>query len=166
MLRFDHHQIRDVVYEELSQLLREEYHGLVADALEADLQGRIRCAYGPHHARMINFLRSSAWRHEQRGDYDTAIARLRDMREAFVGKIRDENAEARRRHTAKDSAARAVSLNEARENRVQVDWSTWTPTVPAAPGPQVFDDYPLAELRDAQQAFIGKRHTGNIVVVP
>jgi NADPH:quinone reductase-like Zn-dependent oxidoreductase len=26
--------------------------------------------------------------------------------------------------------------------------------------------YPLAELRDAQQAFIDKRHTGNIVVVP
>jgi NADPH:quinone reductase-like Zn-dependent oxidoreductase len=26
--------------------------------------------------------------------------------------------------------------------------------------------YPLAELRDAQAAFIAKEHTGNIVVIP
>ncbi len=32
--------------------------------------------------------------------------------------------------------------------------------------PMLAATYPLSELRDAQAAFIAKRHTGNIVVLP
>jgi tetratricopeptide (TPR) repeat protein len=37
--RFDHHQIREILYEGLSERLREEYHGLVAEAIEAGARG-------------------------------------------------------------------------------------------------------------------------------
>ncbi len=32
--------------------------------------------------------------------------------------------------------------------------------------PMLAATYPLSELREAQAAFIAKRHTGNIVVIP
>ena len=71
-----------------------------------------------------------------------------DMRADFVEKIRGENEEARRRHKAKDSAGRSIRLDAARENRVKIDWTAWTPTKPAMPGVHVLEDYPLRELRD------------------
>jgi len=39
--RFDHHQIQEVVYEDLPRRLREEYHRLTADAF-ADREGYAR----------------------------------------------------------------------------------------------------------------------------
>jgi len=71
-----------------------------------------------------------------------------DLSAAFVEKIRAENEDARRRHIAKDSAARALSLEKARANKPDIDWSGWQPTTPAMPGVHVLDDYSLAELRD------------------
>ncbi len=71
-----------------------------------------------------------------------------DLSEDFVKKIRAENEDARRRHTAKDSAGRALSLEAARANKADIDWSAWQPTPPAMPGVHVLDDYSLAELRD------------------
>jgi 5-methyltetrahydrofolate--homocysteine methyltransferase len=71
-----------------------------------------------------------------------------DMKDAFVAKVRDENADARRRHGAKDSEARGVTLDRARENRVKIHWPAWKPAKPAQTGVHVLDDYPLAELRE------------------
>jgi 5-methyltetrahydrofolate--homocysteine methyltransferase len=71
-----------------------------------------------------------------------------DQKDGFVAKVRAENEDARRRHVAKDSAARAATLEDARANKVAVDWSVWQPTAPDQPGVHVLDDYSLAELRD------------------
>jgi 5-methyltetrahydrofolate--homocysteine methyltransferase len=71
-----------------------------------------------------------------------------DLSEDFVKKIRAENEDARCRHTAKDSAGRALSLEAARANKAFVDWSAWQPTPPTMSGVHVLDDYSLAELRD------------------
>ncbi len=71
-----------------------------------------------------------------------------DMKDAFVAKVRDENKDARRRHGAKNSAARGVSLEQARENRVKIHWPAWKPTRPAQTGVHVLEDYPLEELRE------------------
>jgi 5-methyltetrahydrofolate--homocysteine methyltransferase len=71
-----------------------------------------------------------------------------DQKDDFVAKVRAENEDARRRHVAKDSAARAATLAEARANKVKIHWPDWQPTKPARPGIHVLEDYSLAELRD------------------
>jgi 5-methyltetrahydrofolate--homocysteine methyltransferase len=71
-----------------------------------------------------------------------------DQKDGFVAKVRAENEDARRRHVAKDSAARAATLEEARANKVKIHWPDWQPTTPAMPGIHVLEDYSLAELRD------------------
>ena len=71
-----------------------------------------------------------------------------DKKGDFVDKVRAENEDARRRHVAKDSAARAATLAEARANKVKIHWPDWQPTKPARPGIHVLEDYSLAELRD------------------
>ena len=71
-----------------------------------------------------------------------------DQKDDFVDKVRAENEDARRRHVAKDSAARAATLAEARANKVKIHWPDWQPTKPARPGIHVLEDYSLAELRD------------------
>jgi len=51
---FDHHQIQDALYQGLAPLLREQYHGLIADALgrgAAPLAGRAAWAYCYHSFR-------------------------------------------------------------------------------------------------------------------
>jgi 5-methyltetrahydrofolate--homocysteine methyltransferase len=71
-----------------------------------------------------------------------------DQKDDFIAKVRAENEDARRRHVAKDSAARAVSLEDARANKVKIHWPDWQPTTPAKPGIHVLEDYSLAELRE------------------
>jgi 5-methyltetrahydrofolate--homocysteine methyltransferase len=71
-----------------------------------------------------------------------------DQKDDFVAKVRAENEDARRRHVAKDSAARAATLDEARANKVKIHWPDWQPTKPAMAGIHVLEDYSLAELRD------------------
>ena len=71
-----------------------------------------------------------------------------DQKAAFIEKTRAENEDARRRHVAKDSAARAVTLDEARQNKVDIQWADWKPVKPVQPGIHVLDDYSLAELRE------------------
>lgn len=71
-----------------------------------------------------------------------------DLHDAFVADVREQNADARRRHNAKDSAARAVPLTAARANRVEVDWTSWIPVKPPQLGTQLLEDFPLTDLRD------------------
>ncbi len=70
-----------------------------------------------------------------------------EQHEDYVAEVRAENADARRRHGLKDSAARAVSLIKARENKVEIDWANWRPVEPAVLGLHTLEDYPLEELR-------------------
>ena len=70
-----------------------------------------------------------------------------EQHEDYVAEVRAENADARRRHGLKDSAARAVSLIKARENKVEIDWADWRPVEPAVLGLHTLEDYPLEELR-------------------
>ncbi len=58
---FDHHQVQEALYENLSELLRREYHGALAAALEAraqgaerdpeDVDGSVACALADHFLR-------------------------------------------------------------------------------------------------------------------
>ncbi|MCC8535703.1 methionine synthase [Xanthomonas axonopodis pv. poinsettiicola] len=70
----------------------------------------------------------------------------RDLRAAFVAANDADYAEIRARHRNRGDAKRLVSLEKARAQRFDGDWSTYAPPAPRQPGLHVFDDYPLAEL--------------------
>ncbi|WDM69047.1 MULTISPECIES: methionine synthase [Xanthomonas] len=70
----------------------------------------------------------------------------RDLRQAFVAANDADYAEIRARHRNRGDAKRLVSLEKARAQRFDGDWSNYTPLTPRQPGLHVFDDYPLAKL--------------------
>jgi 5-methyltetrahydrofolate--homocysteine methyltransferase len=70
------------------------------------------------------------------------------LRADFVEKNSADQEQTRQRHARKTKGGRLLTLAAARANRVRIDWSGYTPTRPRTPGITVFDDYPLAELRD------------------
>ncbi|MEZ5500282.1 MAG: methionine synthase [Steroidobacteraceae bacterium] len=67
-------------------------------------------------------------------------------RAEYAQQIAEEHDRRREQHARKKRRAPAVSLAAARANRVPVDWSVWQADVPAVPGIQAFDDYPLETL--------------------
>ncbi|MCC8619973.1 methionine synthase [Xanthomonas vesicatoria] len=70
----------------------------------------------------------------------------RDLRQAFVAANDADYAEIRARHRNRGDAKRLVSLEKARAQRFDGDWTNYTPPTPRQPGLHVFDDYPLQEL--------------------
>ena len=53
----------------------------------------------------------------------------------------------RERYAARNEAKSILPIDKARANRTPIDWTGYTPPKPNVLGPQVFEDYPLAELR-------------------
>ncbi|AMJ55436.1 MULTISPECIES: methionine synthase [Stenotrophomonas] len=70
----------------------------------------------------------------------------RDLRESFVAANDADYADIRQRHRNRGDAKRLVSLEHARGQRFNCDWSQYTPPTPNQPGVHVFDDYPLQDL--------------------
>ena len=70
------------------------------------------------------------------------------QREEFLAARREEYEGVRERHEARRAHAEFCSLEEARENRLRIDWAEAAPPVPGVQGVRVFEDYPLADLRD------------------
>ena len=68
------------------------------------------------------------------------------QRGAFEEAVRREQEEARQRHRA-PARARLRPYEEARANRVRLDWRAGPPAAPTFVGRAVIDDQPLAELR-------------------
>ena len=70
------------------------------------------------------------------------------QRDHFVSNIRNEYETVRQRHNARDSRIDWLSLEQARKNKLLVDWQSYQPPVPIKLGIEKFDDYPLTELVD------------------
>ena len=70
------------------------------------------------------------------------------QRDAFVDRTRREYAEVRRQHAGRDRASRRLTLQEARENRLRIDWQATDPPRPSFLGVRALNDYPLRELFD------------------
>lgn len=66
----------------------------------------------------------------------------------YVSKIKHEYAEIREKRAAQQGTVKKLSIAEARANKLQTDWKSYTPPKPKFLGIQVFEKYPLAELRD------------------
>jgi 5-methyltetrahydrofolate--homocysteine methyltransferase len=73
----------------------------------------------------------------------------KDLTDAFMARIRADYAEVRARHRQRGGNKPLVTLEHARGQAFRPDWSRYAPPQPRRPGITVFDDYDLAELRDA-----------------
>ena len=71
-----------------------------------------------------------------------------DLKQKFTESIKAEYDVLRARHKNKQAKIKWLSLEQARTNRVSIDWRAYTPPVPNQLGIHVFNDYPLAELMD------------------
>jgi 5-methyltetrahydrofolate--homocysteine methyltransferase len=66
--------------------------------------------------------------------------------DAYVANIKAENERRREQHRNKSAKAPQLSLPQARAKKFKIDWTAYTPPVPAFLGLKAFDDYPLEEL--------------------
>ena len=66
--------------------------------------------------------------------------------DAFVADTRADYAEVRERHKDKSGAKKLVTLAQARQNRFDGEFDTYTPPVPKQLGVLAFDNYDLTEL--------------------
>ncbi|WP_126457037.1 methionine synthase [Sulfuriflexus mobilis] len=71
-----------------------------------------------------------------------------DLRENFTSALREEYDTVRINHAGRRAQTKWLRLDEARAKKQAIDWGSYIPPVPATMGVQVFDDYPLQELRD------------------
>ncbi len=71
-----------------------------------------------------------------------------DTRDAFMSQIKQDYADKRARHKGRKQTRRQLTLEEARANKTQIDWSQYQPVVPPKLGVQTLDDYPLQDLVD------------------
>jgi len=71
-----------------------------------------------------------------------------ELKPDYVKEIKQEYDTVREQHKGKQSKIKWLTIEQSRENRFKADWESYTPPVPKKLGVTVFDDYPLAELKD------------------
>tara|TARA_R110001583_G_scaffold17679_2_gene71372 strand:- start:165931 stop:168582 length:2652 start_codon:yes stop_codon:yes gene_type:complete len=67
-------------------------------------------------------------------------------RDVFVKELHDEYVAMAERHAAQQLQKKRFALTDARANKAQLDWESYTPVAPAKPGLTVFEDFDLADL--------------------
>ena len=65
----------------------------------------------------------------------------------FVAKLDADYERVRDQHNRKKPRTKPVTLEQARANKVAIDWQNYTPPAPKKPGVHVFDDFDVAILR-------------------
>ncbi|MCI4667607.1 MAG: methionine synthase [Bacteroidia bacterium] len=71
-----------------------------------------------------------------------------DSRNTFVNAVRAEYDKLREGHARRQAEKKYLSLEQARKNKLQLDWGKGVPQKPLKPGITAFEDFPLEELRD------------------
>ncbi len=67
---------------------------------------------------------------------------------AYTIEVKAEYVGVRERHAGRQQTISWLTLEEARHNRVAIDWTSYTPAVPKQTGIHVLNDYPLSELAE------------------
>jgi 5-methyltetrahydrofolate--homocysteine methyltransferase len=70
-----------------------------------------------------------------------------EYRAAYVEKIKAEYEEVRIAHQGRQAKVKWLSLEQARTNKVKLEWQGYEPPAPKQPGVNVFEDYDLQEIR-------------------
>ena len=68
--------------------------------------------------------------------------------DAFVERTKVEYAQIREQRAGRQSSKQYLSLEQARTNKIQLDWENYTPPQPNFTGIKTFENYPLEELTD------------------
>ncbi len=68
------------------------------------------------------------------------------LRNDFVAGVADDYQAVRDRHAGRSKADNQISIEAARANKFQIDWTDYQPAAPTFTGTRVFEDYDLAEL--------------------
>ncbi|MFM2641337.1 methionine synthase [Vibrio chagasii] len=71
-----------------------------------------------------------------------------ELKPAFVEKLDLDYERVRDQHNRKKPRTKPVTLEQARANKVAIDWDVYTPPAPAKPGVHVFNDFDVATLRN------------------
>ena len=69
-------------------------------------------------------------------------------KQKYVDGITEEYNKVRENHSKRSGSKNYISIEEARENKLQLDWNKLTITKPAKPGITYFNDFPLDEIRN------------------
>ncbi len=72
----------------------------------------------------------------------------KDTHKEFSEKIRKEYATLREDHLSRKQKKNYVTIQHAREHKINIDWNNYTPTAPSFFGTKVFEDFPLEEIRN------------------
>ncbi len=70
-----------------------------------------------------------------------------ELRPGFVEKLEADYERVRDQHNRKKPRTQPITLEQARGNKVAIDWDVYTPPVPKKPGIHIFDDFDVATLR-------------------
>ncbi|MBK7886311.1 MAG: methionine synthase [Bacteroidetes bacterium] len=70
----------------------------------------------------------------------------KELKQEITDRTNEEYDRLRKQHAGAQAANKFISVNEARANAWQCDWTAVTTKAPAQPGVTVLDNYPLAEL--------------------
>ncbi len=71
-----------------------------------------------------------------------------ELKPAFVEKLDLDYERVRDQHNRKKPRTKPVTLEQARANKVAINWEAYTPPAPAKPGVHVFNDFDVATLRN------------------
>jgi len=70
-----------------------------------------------------------------------------ETRSAFKQRVKEEYTKMRAEHASRQQTKTYVTLEQARDNRTKIDWSSTSYTTPAFTGRREFINYPLEEIR-------------------
>jgi 5-methyltetrahydrofolate--homocysteine methyltransferase len=70
----------------------------------------------------------------------------KELKQEITDRTNEEYDRLRKQHAGAQAANKFISVNEARANAWQCDWTAVTTKAPAQPGVTVLENYPLAEL--------------------
>jgi 5-methyltetrahydrofolate--homocysteine methyltransferase len=71
-----------------------------------------------------------------------------DQRENFAAAVKTEYSDLRKAYAGKTVQVKYLTLEEARANKMKLDWKAEPPVIPAFIGEKVYTDYPIAEIRE------------------
>jgi 5-methyltetrahydrofolate--homocysteine methyltransferase len=66
----------------------------------------------------------------------------------FVAKLRENYAQVRENYVNRQRTIKWLTIEQARANKSPINWDSYSPPAPKQLGVQVFNDFPLEELRD------------------
>ncbi len=70
----------------------------------------------------------------------------KEQKSGYIASIREDYARIAKKHEEKQARKSRISLNEARENALRLDWNNHTPVAPSFLGTKVFETWDLADL--------------------